>query len=99
MLEAVTVCIFLVGLLFNSKKTTKIGKQYDELNLTASNFTAYVNISAAHRFEFDQTYGQKMQKSSSQSRGIFYQNYIKQKVNLPNANIVRIDLVFDNTKM
>ena len=41
-----------------------MGRQYDELNLTASDYTLYVNVSARHRYEFEQAYGGKIDDRS-----------------------------------
>lgn len=57
-IEIVSAALVLVVLLFNAIKTLKMGKQYDELNLTASDYTLYVDVTARHRYEFNQKYGE-----------------------------------------
>jgi hypothetical protein len=86
-------------MLFNYRKTFKLGLQSDQVNLTANNYTAYINITAAHRYEFNQKFGSKLQEQSQLSRGHFFNKYIGYKMNVPDVNIIRIDLVFDNKKM
>jgi hypothetical protein len=55
-LEIIGGIIVMLALRFNSNKTAKTGKLYDELNLTASDYTIYVDISAIHRHEFELIY-------------------------------------------
>ena len=56
------ICVVLCALLlaFNSRKTVKLDQQYDELNITASDYTIFVNVTAAHRFEFNERFGNKL---------------------------------------
>jgi len=55
-IEIAGALLVLMALVFNSVKTTKLGKTYDELNLTASDYTILIDIEARHRIEFDQLY-------------------------------------------
>jgi len=48
--SALIIIAFLVVNLFN---TRKMGKAYDELNLTASDYNIMVDIQSRHRHEFD----------------------------------------------
>jgi hypothetical protein len=48
-IEIITGIFLLVLLRFNKQKTGKTGKLYDELNLTASDYSIYIDITALHR--------------------------------------------------
>ena len=90
----------LLALRFNKTKTVKIGKLYDELNLTASDYTVYIDINSAHREEFDRLYVEELYNPySSNSRGLLFKKYVKDKLSIEDLNIARIDLVFDNKHM
>ena len=95
----ISAFLFLLALWFNSFKTEKLGVQYDELNLTASDYTVFVNVSARHRYEFDEKYGAQIKKSPELSRGYFFKQYILENIQVANSQIARIDLVFDNKKL
>jgi hypothetical protein len=58
--EIIGGIIVMLALRFNSNKTLKTGNLYDELNLTASDYTIYVDISAIHRHEFEVMYKQEI---------------------------------------
>lgn len=75
-----------------------MGQQYDELNLTASDYTVFVNITAAHRHDFNQKYADQIE-SQNQARGIIFKKYLQDKLRISGTHIARIDLVFDNKKM
>ena len=51
-MEVVTAVIVMLALKFNMEKTEKLGKLYDELNITANDYTVYANIGSRHRHEF-----------------------------------------------
>ena len=97
--EILSTFIVLFTVIFNRNKTEKMGRQYDELNLTASDYSLYVNVSARHRYEFDQTYGRKIEERSQHSRGEYFKTFIQEKIKIEGVNPARIDLVFDNKKM
>ena len=61
-IELVSVIVFGLILTFNSKKTLNLDEQYDELNITASDYTIYVNVTAAHRLEFNERFGNKLEQ-------------------------------------
>jgi len=87
-------------LIFNSVKTVKMGQQYDELNLTASDYTLYINLLPKHISEFEEMYAQQLRQEQPQHpRGLLFKRYIEAKVKIQGADIARIDLVFDNAKM
>lgn len=86
------------ALIFNAIKTVKMGQQYDELNLTASDYTIFVNITATHRHEFNQKYADQIE-SLNQARGIIFKNYLQEKLRIQGTHIARVDLVFDNKKI
>jgi hypothetical protein len=48
------ICGFLVifAIMFNSVKTLKLGKQYDDINLTAANYTLYYEVLESDKKEF-----------------------------------------------
>lgn len=73
-----------------------MGKQYDELNLSASDYTLYVDVTAKHRSDFMRNYKSKMDEYTNLSRGHFFKHYITDKLRYEDVNIARIDLVFDN---
>ena len=60
-----------------------------------------------HRLEFEYMFKDKLyitidgtiQNVMQTSRGILFKQYIINKLQIPGANILRIDLVFDNEKM
>ena len=56
-----------------------MGKQYDELNLQASDYTLHIDVSARHRFEFQQKYQKKLEQTP-QSRGFYFKKYISDKL-------------------
>jgi hypothetical protein len=60
LMEVATATIVMLALRFNLVKTLKLGKLYDELNITANDYTVYANVGSRHRLEFDQKYGQKI---------------------------------------
>jgi hypothetical protein len=97
--EILSTFIVLFTVIFNRNKTEKMGRQYDELNLTASDYSLYINVSANHRYEFEQTYGRKIEERSQHSRGEFFKTFIQEKIKVDGINPARIDLVFDNKKM
>jgi hypothetical protein len=71
--EAVGAFLVLFGLIFNSVKTQKMGKQYDELNLTASDYTLYIDVSASHRSEFEDVYARQLgEEQPRYSRGFLF---------------------------
>jgi hypothetical protein len=49
LMEIVCAVITMGVLKFNQEKTEKLGKLYDELNITANDYTLFVNISSRHR--------------------------------------------------
>lgn len=51
-MEIVTAIIVMYALSFNKEKTEKLGKLYDELNITADDYTLYCNINSRQRLEF-----------------------------------------------
>jgi hypothetical protein len=55
-IEIVSAILVVLALVFNAIKTIKMGKQYDELNLSARDYTLYVDVSARHRYDFLQKY-------------------------------------------
>lgn len=59
--EIITAFLVLAVLLFNLIKTKKMGKQYDELNLSASDYTLYIDIAAKHRSEFMEKFREKIE--------------------------------------
>ena len=75
-----------------------MGQQFDELNLTASDYTIFVNITAAHRHEFNQKNAQQIE-AKNQARGIIFKRYLQDKLRISGTQIARIDLVFDNKKL
>ena len=100
MLETVGAFLVIAVLIFNSVKATGMGKQYDELNLTASDYTLFINVSARHRYEFEEmNNGQLNQEQAQHPRGILFKKYIEDKLKVDGVDIARIDLVFDNKKM
>lgn len=60
MIEILGSIFLLLALRFNKVKTAKIGKLYDELNLTASDYTIYIDITSAHREEFNKIYVEEL---------------------------------------
>lgn len=95
--EAGTVFLVIAVLIFNSVKTVKMGQQYDELNLTASDYTLYLELTSKHISEFEEMYAQQLgQEQPLHPRGILFKRYIEAKLKIPGADIARIDLVFDN---
>jgi len=99
-LEMIGAFLVIAVLIFNSTKTEKMGKQYGELNLTASAYTLFVNISAQHRHEFEAMYAQRLEhEQPEESRGFLFKKYIEGKLRVQGVTIARIDLVFDNKKM
>ena len=48
-MEIVTAVIVMYTLNFNKEKTEKLGKLYDELNITADDYTLYANVNSRHR--------------------------------------------------
>lgn len=56
MIEIGVAALVTLTLLFNYIKTEKLGKQYDELNLTASDYTIYIDINGIHKDEFNAMY-------------------------------------------
>ena len=91
-----TVVIVLTTMLFNSIQTEKMGQHYDDLNLTASDYTVYVSVTARHRYDFEERYGQE----KTHSRGYWLKQFIQENIVMPRSETVaRIDLVFDNKKM
>ena len=58
LLEIASAVIVMYALKFNKEKTEKLGKLYDELNITANDYTLYANITSRHRFEFAQKFAQ-----------------------------------------
>lgn len=98
--EVISCVIVLLTLRFNSEKTAKTGKLYDELNLTASDYTIYINLNAIHRHEFETKYQRELNDHQDQfSRGYFIKKYVEEKLASENMDIARVDLVFDNKKM
>jgi hypothetical protein len=102
-MEVVCAIIVMYTLRFNKEKTEKLGKLYDELNITADDYTLYANISSRHRQEFMEKYGNKLEQQErtqarevNASRGQLFKKYIQEKMHVDRVNIARIDLVFDN---
>ena len=60
LVELVSVLLFLATLRYNSHATLQMGKEYDEASITASTYSVLVNVTAAHRFEFNEKYGSKL---------------------------------------
>ena len=79
-LEVVTAVVVTLALIFNSIKTRKMGKSYDELNLTADDYTLFIDINARHRYEFEETYAKQLNLNNPDntklSRGILFKDYI-----------------------
>lgn len=99
-MEAICAVLVVVAMNFNMEKTEKLGKLYDELNITANDYTVYANISSRHRYEFEEMYHQKIEQQADKfSRGYFFKKYIQDKLRVDRVNIARIDLVFDNKNM
>ena len=99
-LEMIGAFLVIAVLIFNWTKTEKMGKQYGELNLTASAYTLFVNVSARHRHEFEAMYAQRLERErAEESRGFLFKKYIEGKLRVQGVTIARIDLVFDNKKM
>ena len=99
-LEMTGAFLVIAVLIFNSTKTAKMGKQYGELNLTASAYTVFVDISARQRHEFEAMYAQRLERErGEESRGSLFKKYIEGKLRVQGATIARIDLVFDNKKL
>ena len=59
-MEVLCAVIVILALRFNKEKTDKLGKLYDELNITVNDYTLYVNINSRHRQEFLEKYHQKV---------------------------------------
>ena len=98
--ETVGAFLLLAGLIFNSVKTQKMGKQYDELNLTASDYTLYIDVSASHRSEFEEVYERQLTEEQPRySRGFLFKQYLEKKLKIRGVEAARVDLVFDNAKM
>jgi len=76
-----------------------MGKSYDEVNITASDYTVYLNVTAVHRHEFQEKWGNRLNTDSQFSRGYFFKKFITEKLQYQDTTIARIDLVFDNKKM
>lgn len=79
-LEAVTCLIVVLAVIFNARQTVKLNQQYDELNLTASDYTVYLNVTSRHRHEFNQKFGSKIEQSSQYSRGYYFKKFISDKL-------------------
>ena len=75
-----------------------MGKAYDELNLTASDYNIKVDIQSRHRHEFDVMFRHELQNDNN-SRGLLFKRYLEQKLKVQRVNFSRIDLVFDCKKM
>jgi hypothetical protein len=50
--EVLSICVFIVAIVFNFMKTRKMGSTYEKLNFTVRDYTLYVEISDALREEF-----------------------------------------------
>jgi len=59
-IEFLTVLLFIATLRFNKSSTEMMGKEYDEASITASTYSVLINVTAAHRFEFNEKYGSKL---------------------------------------
>ena len=98
--ETVGAFLVLFGLIFNSVKTQKMGKQYDELNLTASDYTLYIDVTPDHRSEFEDLYARQLEEEQPRySRGFLFKQYLEKKLRIRHVEAARVDLVFDNAKM
>lgn len=97
-IQIASIVLVLLALLFNAIKTLKMGKQYDELNLSASDYTLHIDVTARHRHEFMQKYQKKLEETQL-SRGFYFKKFISDKLRYQDVRIARIDLVFDNKKM
>ena len=64
-IEVACAIIVMCALRFNKEKTEKLGKLYDELNITADDYTLYADITSRHRQEFQDKYGSKLQQQES----------------------------------
>lgn len=80
-----------------------MGRQYDELNLTASDYTVLIDITRSHRSEFEDLYSDRLRIEDElcdrHPRGLLFKQYIEGKMNVDGVDIARIDLVFDNKKI
>jgi hypothetical protein len=79
-IEVGSIVLFLLVLVLNIHKTNKMSALYDELNLTASDYTVFINVSAGHRYDFNQIYGSKLTDDSKYSRGYYFKKYITDKM-------------------
>lgn len=99
MIEVVTCLLAMVFFMINQYNTKKLGKAYDELNLTASDYNVQVDIRARHRQEFELMYANELSQPNGEPRGILFKKYLEQKLKVQGVNIARIDLVYDSKKM
>ena len=90
-IEVIGFILILSCLLFNYKKTKKMDSLSDQLNVTASDYTIYLEFSDEDR--------EKMLQERGISRGEQCHIYVRKLVDLDGVNIVRIDLVQDNREM
>ena len=97
--EVITAFLALGFFVINQHNTRRLGKAYDELNLTASDYNVKVDIRARHRHEFELMYANELSLPEGQPRGILFKRYLEQKLRVQGVNIARIDLVFDCKKM
>ena len=68
--ELITYTMVFVFLFFNVSKTKKMGKIYDDLNVTARDYTLYFRLTEKFNLEFHQWQPVYQQRLSSQGQPI-----------------------------
>lgn len=99
LIEVITAFLALGFIVVNQQNTRRLGKAYDELNLTASDYNVKVDVRARHRQEFELMYANELSLPNGTPRGILFKKYLEQKLRVQGVNLARIDLVFDCKKM
>ena len=62
-IEVVTAILAMTFFIVNQSHTEKLGKAYDELNLTASDYNIQVDIRSRHRQEFEVMFKDELSRS------------------------------------
>ena len=88
--EVITAFLALGFFVINQYNTKRLGKAYDELNLTASDYNVKVDVRARHRHEFELMYANELSLPDGQPRGILFKKYLEQKLRVQGLSLIHI---------